>query len=322
MALLIGVDEAGYGPLLGPLVVASTVWRIPHADHDIDLWRVLRACVARSASKGQWRIVVGDSKQVYDRNKGIGTLERSVQAFLRCCGAACDDLHRLLEYLGSDVSESWHEAPWYRELLLALPHDPQYAASDAVMQRLMDTLDESDARCVAMRAIAVPEHYYNARLEQTRNKASVLIEQVLRLIDRGFRDSADEPVFVTVDRLGGRDDYRQLLMTAFADRDLHIVRVDESISEYRLASRCGGPDVCVRFQVEADNECLPVALASMTAKYVRELLMLRFNAFWQTLAPDVRPTAGYYGDAQRFLREIASSAASANIAMERFVRQR
>ena len=28
MTLLIGTDEAGYGPNLGPLVVAATAWRI------------------------------------------------------------------------------------------------------------------------------------------------------------------------------------------------------------------------------------------------------------------------------------------------------
>ncbi|MBL8879790.1 MAG: hypothetical protein JNG88_11785 [Phycisphaerales bacterium] len=322
MALLIGIDEAGYGPTLGPLVAASTVWRIPAADHNVDLWRLLRSCVARSAAKGQWRIVVGDSKQVYDRNKGIGTLERSVQAFLRCCGASCPDLTSLLAWLGTDVSESWGEAPWYRDLSHALPHDPQSAASEAVFQRLADTLAEVGASCVAMRASVVPEHHFNARLSQTNNKAAVLIEQILRLLDRGIRDAGDEPVFVTVDRLGGRDDYRKLLMTAFPDRDLHIVRMDDVVSEYRLAPRQAGPDVCVRFQVEADNECLPVALASMAAKYVRELLMARFNAYWQVIAPGVRPTAGYYNDAQRFLQETSAIAAAARIEMQRFVRQK
>src|SRR3954452_13849763 len=29
MGILIGMDEAGYGPHLGPLVIAATVWHVP-----------------------------------------------------------------------------------------------------------------------------------------------------------------------------------------------------------------------------------------------------------------------------------------------------
>jgi hypothetical protein len=32
--------------------------------------------------------------------------------------------------------------------------------------------------------------------------------------------------------------------------------------------------------------------------------MRRFNAFWQRHLPDLEPTAGYYGDGTRFLRDI------------------
>jgi hypothetical protein len=42
----------------------------------------------------------------------------------------------------------------------------------------------------------------------------------------------------------------------------------------------------------------------MTAKYVRELLMMRFQRYWREMAPQVRPTFGYFGDGRRFLDEI------------------
>ena len=50
---------------------------------------------------------------------------------------------------------------------------------------------------------------------------------------------------------------------------------------------------------------MPTALASMVAKYHRELAMRAFNAFWQKHVPDLRPTAGYPVDAKRFQAEIA-----------------
>ena len=48
------------------------------------------------------------------------------------------------------------------------------------------------------------------------------------------------------------------------------------------------------------EEFLPTALASMTAKYLRELSMRAFNEFWCARVPGLRPTAGYPGDAPRF----------------------
>jgi hypothetical protein len=47
-----------------------------------------------------------------------------------------------------------------------------------------------------------------------------------------------------------------------------------------------------------------VALASMVSKYVREILMLEFNAYWQNHVPGIEPTAGYPGDSHRFFAAI------------------
>jgi hypothetical protein len=49
---------------------------------------------------------------------------------------------------------------------------------------------------------------------------------------------------------------------------------------------------------------LPSALASMAAKYVRELAMCAWNDYWQRQIPGLRPTAGYPVDARRFADEI------------------
>lgn len=52
-------------------------------------------------------------------------------------------------------------------------------------------------------------------------------------------------------------------------------------------------------------EHLPVALASMIAKYVRELAMHRFNRYWSKRMPELKPTAGYTLDARRWLADAA-----------------
>ena len=78
----------------------------------------------------------------------------------------------------------------------------------------------------------------------------------------------------------------------------------------------------VKFVTRADGQFLPVGLASMLAKYTRELHMELFNSFWRTLAPDVKPTAGYPTDAARFLEEIRRVRREVPFEAERLVRSR
>ena len=58
------------------------------------------------------------------------------------------------------------------------------------------------------------------------------------------------------------------------------------------------------FAPGADSADLCVALASMISKYLRELLMAEFNAFWRRHMPELVPTAGYPVDAGRFFADI------------------
>jgi hypothetical protein len=67
---------------------------------------------------------------------------------------------------------------------------------------------------------------------------------------------------------------------------------------------------------------LPAALASMTAKYLRELAMGAFNAFWQTRINGLKPTAGYPLDARRFKHEIAAVQTALGISDHLLWRQR
>ena len=47
MPLVVGIDEAGYGPTLGPLVVGATLWRVQPRCLKTDFWKLLHECVAR-----------------------------------------------------------------------------------------------------------------------------------------------------------------------------------------------------------------------------------------------------------------------------------
>jgi ribonuclease HII len=78
----------------------------------------------------------------------------------------------------------------------------------------------------------------------------------------------------------------------------------------------------VLFREKAEEQCMAVAVASMLSKYMREALMRRFNAWWQGVLPGVQPTAGYYGDGTRFLRDIEAKRVELGITDEELIRMR
>ena len=87
----------------------------------------------------------------------------------------------------------------------------------------------------------------------------------------------------------------------------HLVLVRQENAELGVYHvQHAGRRIEFRFQPKGERH-LPTALASMTAKYLRELAMRPFNAFWQQHVPDLKPTAGYPTDALRFYDDIRTA---------------
>ncbi len=304
MALWAGIDEAGYGPRLGPLVVAGTAFFLPEEPREGILWDRLRDAVCRQARNRGSRLIINDSKKVYSPARGLKRLEEGVLAALRASGSQpFDPAGLLLRRLGAAAQPS-DAPPWFAEVAaLPLPVATNTSALESQADMLGRALSGTGCTLLTVRAAVVLPREFNRVVAHTRNKGLLLFQKCGLLLRHIWQLAGPGESCVVVDRHGGRIHYRRLLKDVFPHQSCDVMSEEEPCSEYRVS----GDEASLRivFLQNADACALPVSLASMTAKYVRELYMLTFNRYWRRRMEDLKPTAGYGRDARRFVRDVA-----------------
>ncbi len=321
----IGVDEAGYGPNLGPLVQVGVAIRVasepplPIPKELISWWDVLGNAVTKDKRKANKKILVDDSKEVFSAARPLEGLERLENAlFMVGITPMGQNLWRSLAPFWIEPANEALE-PWHDPLL---PFPFQKKSTDRVDQLSVweRELAENGLGPIHVRVRMVFPRAFNKTVEDSQSKATVLTDGVGRFLQWGLDLAAPgEGVFAVVDKLGGRDRYGAWLGSVLGG---WVAPGEESLakSDYRVIQTEKELRVC--FESKADQNHLPVAIASMIAKYLRERSMYAFNAWWQTKVVGLVGTAGYPQDAKRFLKEVDFARQNLGIPMEVLWRQR
>ena len=298
MTLVVGTDEAGYGPNLGPLVVAATAWE---AATDADGVEAAFAA-AMSGIDGLW----GDSKRIFRGDGGFAALERGALAGVAAPGGGVPGGWAGL--LAAVAASGGEPAEWAAAAeRLRLPREISHDDAAAVAEKASATLATSGLRLVAVCCRLVQPREFNALLDTGLNKSDILSRVTLDLAAPFVNAAAGESV-VWCDRHGGRRRYAPLVSRAFAAPLVQVIAETPEWSAYRLSEAA-----CrIEFSVRGESR-LPVALASMTAKYVRELSMAAFNEWWGDRCPGLEPTAGYPVDAVRWRRDAEAAVRAAGL---------
>jgi ribonuclease HII len=342
--IIAGIDEAGYGPLLGPLCIGMTAFRVERwnpGDPPPNLWTALASAVCRKPGDKKRRIAVDDSKKLKLPNSNgdapgrhpLLHLERAVLTFLAVCpgeGVRPETDLDLFRALGAAPEP----LPWYAGDPCPVPCAGISAAQIGIASNLLArAMHRAGVAPMRLACRAVCEGMFNDEVERTGTKAAATMLGVadhLRyawehwapidpaeaieadLADNGASPPRGAGPRIVCDRQGGRTSYRGVLSRVIPGADVLELEETDRCSRYLIRA---GPDdaapagriMTVTFMPEAERQHLPVALASMVAKLVRELMMARFNAYWRSLIPQLKPTAGYVQDGRRWLADLEAA---------------
>jgi len=318
--LLVGIDEAGYGPLLGPLVVSGVALRLPDELGNLPLWQLLGEGLTDRAAGAKGRIVVADSKKVFHgKDRDLRELERSaLGAVMLSTGSMPETFDQLLALISLEP-EPHLSHPWYCHRLLALPCRVPLDGlrlSAAILSREFTAVNGS---LLCVKSVPLVERRYNFLVKQTRNKSEIVFAQTARILSEILAAGPDPNVRIAVDKQGGKDHYVRNLLRSFPDAKLTIVCEGPERSEYILGfSRA---EVRIEFCQKGETKHLLVAWASILSKYLRELFMIQFNAYWSQHLPKLSPTAGYWEDGRRFIQEVQPILEKLHIPSSELLRQ-
>jgi hypothetical protein len=305
MRYLVGTDEAGYGPNLGPLVISATVWEAPNGLGGEDLFDRLSPLIASKVGHvrgGGPYVAMADSKLLYTPDKGLRHLERGLWAALGLLGHCPQTWRDVWRILAPESIEPISQIAWYADYDGPAPLDCDGEDLDLPVEPLKAGLAAAGVRLVAVQSRVIFEEEFNTLVERHASKGAALSHETLRLAARMIAPLPAAPISVICDKHGGRNRYAPLLAEHFPEWLVEIHGEGRERSLYRFGPAERRMEVCFRTKAES---CLPAALASMASKYLRELAMRALNGFWRRRVPELQPTAGYPQDAKRFRVDIA-----------------
>jgi ribonuclease HII len=334
MAWMIGIDEAGYGPNLGPLAVAASAWWVEDERPEVEgqgsgntavltltkkrqsnencLYRRLKKIVSRSASDR--KLAIADSKELYKPGLGLRQLERGVLVGMRSIGEPSASASGVTS---GGTSPPARYARWkdlmqrhvaelacYADYDCDVPIDSTHEEVAKLGDRFQSICEDSGVKLFDLRVRLVYPSEFNELTNHFGTKGAALSHVSVGLV-RQVVDGLthrDAKTTIVCDKHGGRNRYAALLQHHFPEEWIETQLESGPASRYAWGPSETKVEICFRVKGEAE---LPVALASMTAKYHRELAMRAFNHFWCERVPDLKPTAGYPLDAKRFKKAIS-----------------
>jgi ribonuclease HII len=303
---LVGVDENGLGPLLGPLVATAVTLEVPSADR-------------RRLRRAGLRVGIDDSK----RTSGFGRMGQTEGLVLALAehltGSVPADVDALLSTFCLD-SEATLQRPCpkggaFRQCWSERPALPLFGGEPDQGREGLERLQRSGIRIRRARCAIACAGVLNRELDRGRSKLAVDLALFERLL-LDAREQAGEPVRAVCGMIGGIRHYPSHVSHHHGSQ-LQVLESRRGMRAYRF-----GELGRVSFEVDADCRHLQVGLASMVGKYLREVLVHRQNRFYRRRDEGLPMASGYRDPVtRRFIEQSQPTRRQLRVLDDCFVRR-
>lgn len=272
--LVVGIDENGLGPLLGPLVVTAAAFEV--ASYDVEeLWRVAGS-----------ELLADDSKKVFSSSR-LGSAEVATLAWLNEFGLRPRSYAELTDAVlaSPPMPMPCPLVPGY--CLPSSARLPVWASETELgwLSKGSGLLAGTPVRPASVRAFSIcPGRFNTALARPGMNKLALDCLLMLRLV-RSLASEYSGEVLALCGKVGSTKNYGPWLQDAGLGLWMAEKETPEE-SRYRVQ-----PLGTVSFIRDGDAGHLPIAVASMIGKYLRELAMRDLNTLLER--PGMRRASGY-----------------------------
>jgi ribonuclease HII len=299
--LIVGVDENGLGPILGPLVVTATAFRADRYAPE-PFWQL---CAAG--------LHAADSKKVFHRGQ-FARAEEWALRWLRVFGIDATDGRALESSICLPISEPCPDlAPRICRTGRLRPLPAWTPSLPIVDDAATLPFRTGSIQPLCTRAISVCPGAYNAALTNSPiNKLEYDFHLMITLVRELQQRHPGEPTLALCGKIGSTRCYLSWLHKA------GIAALAQTETPAESTYRAG--DLTISFIRDGDGSHLPIAVASIIGKYLRELALLDLNDRLDNLS---HPASGYRdGVTSRFIVQSRSLRSASGLPDRCFLRSR
>ncbi|HPO52223.1 MAG TPA: hypothetical protein PK165_05275 [bacterium] len=248
--LYLGIDENGYGPIMGPLVVTG---------------------ISGTGDNETWPEDIFDSKRLFSSRSSFSKIEKIALSIFKIAYARFPFTYNELfeqtfECINITSGICWKNFP-------EIPFSTDKKDIEIYATNLHNFLNKNNIRLVAIHSQVLCVKEFNNLCRKNLKKDFINYLMFEKIILKHQKDY--NHIAVKAGKIGGRNHYEKFLNNGFCNWEICCKKEDKKVSEYLVNK--DSKQIRLSFLNNIESVSFLGVLAGIYGKYIRELFMIAIN---------------------------------------------